>query len=75
MKNQKVCNGCIYHLERGEHFSFNNTCEYMTITGHSRLVFERQNGGCQTDSCICYKKGERIGKGVTTWSIKRGAKK
>ena len=74
MKDSGVCIGCKYHVERGEYSDFDDTCDYITMTGHSRIVVEMENGGIKNDSCICYEKGERKNRGQIPWSIKRGAK-
>lgn len=58
MKNPKVCKGCKYRM-RAQSGEFKNVCNYIEITGRSRLVVERENGGYKTDSCICYEAGTR----------------
>ena len=63
MKKTSVCKGCEYHKEYYPHMNLRNTCSYMDKTGHSRLKVELDNGGYQTDSCICYEKRERKRRG------------
>lgn len=63
MKKKNVCKDCAYHRELLPHMGIKGTCSYMDKTGHSRLVVEMNNGGYQTDSCICYKKRERKRRG------------
>ena len=74
MKDRAVCVGCKYHVVRGEYSAFDDTCDYITMTGRSRLVVEMENGGVKKDSCICYEKGVRKGGGKIPWSIKGGRK-
>lgn len=54
MKNAGVCNGCKYHITRTTYHDLKGGCNYMNVTGHSRLVVEEKNGGYKDDSCICY---------------------
>ena len=60
MKNPNVCKDCKY---RSSDYQYNNryrnNCDYLSITGHSRIVIEMENGGVQEDSCICYEKKPR----------------
>jgi len=60
MKDSKVCNGCKYSVKKNYYHSFDNSCEYCLVNGHSRTSVERKNGGYKTDSCVCYEKGEPI---------------
>lgn len=60
MKNADVCKGCKYLLR--ESGILKGTCNYMEITGHSRIVVERANGGVKADSCCCYEAGNRAKK-------------
>lgn len=56
-KNPGVCKGCKYHISKGTYNAFDDSCDYVTLTGHSRLVVELEHGGFKTDSCVCYEKG------------------
>lgn len=60
MKDTKVCKGCRYYMAEG--MGEKSFCNFLTMTGKSRLVLEEKNGGYKEDSCICYKpkpKGRR----------------
>ena len=53
LKNKDVCKGCVYRCK------FDNThymCNYLEMTGNSRILIERANGGVQKDSCCCYER-------------------
>lgn len=58
LKNKDVCKGCRYLLS-GQGTDLKNTCNYAEVTGHSRIMVERANGGVKADSCICYEAGSR----------------
>lgn len=59
MKKKSVCKGCEYYKEHASYTNLRGICDYIEVTGHSRLVVERQNGGYRTDTCLCWKKKER----------------
>ena len=59
MKEKGVCNGCKYHLAKFENLK--DLCNYCEMTGRSRLVIERENGGYKKESCICYEAARRRG--------------
>ena len=62
VKKASVCKGCKYLINHHTYSSFNNTCDYMTQTGQSRLKIEMKNGGFKTDSCVCYEKKQGRGR-------------
>lgn len=62
MKKPSVCKGCKYRMGR-QNSDLKDVCNYIEITGRSRLVIERENGGYKTDSCICYEAGEKKRRG------------
>lgn len=62
MKKKSVCKGCEYYKERHAYPDLIRSCSYMDQTGSSRLKVELDNGGYQTDSCICYKERKRRDK-------------
>lgn len=72
MKNEEVCIGCKYHVIKGEFFVFNNTCDYCSETGRSRLKKEQEAGGYRKDSCVCYEEGEWKGRFVDPYGKERG---
>jgi hypothetical protein len=57
IKDKSVCKGCKYNIVKCQFHIFNNTCDYLSQTGRSRIVVEMENGGIKADSCICYEKG------------------
>ena len=57
IKKKSVCKGCKYHIEKCQYHIFNGTCDYLTQTGHSRIVVEMEQGGVKADSCPCYEAG------------------
>lgn len=57
IKDASVCKGCKYYITKCQYHIFTGTCDYLTQTGHSRIVVEMENGGIKADSCICYEKG------------------
>ena len=57
IKKQSVCKGCKYYIKNCTLAVFRNTCDYLSQTGHSRIVVEMENGGVKADSCICYEAG------------------
>lgn len=67
-KNKKVCEGCKYLMKSDGLVSLNNTCNYMSITGKSRLQMEEKNGGYKSDSCCCYEKGRRVRVSRKKWN-------
>ncbi len=62
VKKPSVCKGCKYLVDKHTYSNFNQTCNYMEMTGHSRLKVELENGGFQVDSCVCYEKKTRKGR-------------
>lgn len=54
LKSVEVCKGCKYLL-KGQ-TELKNTCNYLEITGHSRVLVEMEHGGVKADSCCCYEK-------------------
>lgn len=62
VKKPSVCKGCKYRVEKHTYQSFNQTCNYIEVTGHSRLKVELENGGFKEDSCVCYEKKTRRGR-------------
>lgn len=62
VKQKGVCDGCKYLMPIS--YGLSNACNYVEMTGKSRLKIEMDNGGYSNDSCPCYeKKGrERTGK-------------
>ena len=74
MKSMDVCSGCKYLAKRCDIPAFNNTCDYLTITGHSRLKAENENGGYKKDSCVCYEKGRRKTRRAVPLRIKGGVR-
>lgn len=54
MKDPELCKKCKY---KTTDYTFENRykhrCNFLFITGQSRLVIEMANGGVKTDSCIC----------------------
>lgn len=62
MKDEGVCDGCKYCVEKCNYSIFNGSCDYLLLTGHSRMLVERRNGGVKRDSCICYERGKYLGR-------------
>lgn len=62
MKNKGVCKGCKYHTTARR--ESDNRCDYLAMTGRSRLLVEERNGGYKEDSCVCYesRKGKRLNR-------------
>lgn len=59
MKKKGVCNGCRYQVTYKNNNSFAFNCDYCEMTGRSRLVKEREEGGYKKDSCVCYEKRKK----------------
>lgn len=53
MKNKGVCEGCIYYKSLRDAPMLGKICDFASMTGKSRIVIERENGGIKHDSCIC----------------------
>lgn len=70
MKKKNVCKGCKYHIEKCQLNIFIGSCDYATMTGKSRLLIERANGGYQKDRCICREEGERERERIP-WKINK----
>ena len=64
IKKKSVCKGCKYKINKCQYSVFNDTCDYLSQTGHSRIVVEMEHGGVKEDSCVCYEAGKhkKIGK-------------
>lgn len=58
LKKSKVCKGCKYLLT-GKTSPMQGCCDYLSVTGKSRLMYERKHGGYKVDSCVCYEKGKQ----------------
>ena len=58
-KNKEVCKGCKYLIRGVGLVNLTNTCNYISVTGHSRLLEEKLNGGYKTDACVCYEQSKR----------------
>lgn len=58
-KNKEICKGCKYLVRYDGLVNLRNTCDYIFMTGHSRLLQEEKNGGYQSDACVCYERGKR----------------
>lgn len=57
IKDSAVCKGCKYRISNNNSsIMLRGSCNYLEMTGKSRLVIERANGGSKVDSCICYEK-------------------
>lgn len=57
LKKKEVCKGCRY-LFKGQS-ELRNTCNYIEMTGNSRMLIEIANGGIKSDSCCCYEEKGR----------------
>lgn len=71
IKDKSVCKGCKYHITKSHCPMYNDTCDYLTQTGQSRIVIEMANGGVKSDSCVCYEKGPYVENGKRPLQIRR----
>lgn len=68
MKDKGVCKGCKYYKEDSTTFGC-SICDFLEMTGKSRIVIEIQNGGIKHDSCICYEEKKR--KNAVGWQWRK----
>lgn len=69
MKNKGVCKGCRYYKEHSTTPDYVGICDFLDMTGKSRIVIEMQNGGIEHDSCICYES--KKAKNTVGWKWKK----
>jgi hypothetical protein len=69
MKDKKVCEGCKYYKKHNTNPYFVGICDFLDMTGKSRIAIEMQNGGTKHDSCVCYEA--KKDKNAVGWKWKK----